>query len=483
MDRKKLIASIVTYGGGDFLVLAVAGLFLLPLYTRHLDPAAYGIFTVTKTNSDILNYLLQCGLISAVSRVYFIYRAKQQQAEYLGSVLIFQFVLAGVVFALFWLAGGPVWRLLSPDVPAQPYMWFAFALAFLAFIPSVFTILLRLEEKAGYFVAVQAGSALLLALLVLLFLVVFKAGLIGLLYALVLSGLVSWLVLLALLLRRLRWGFQWEHVTVSLKFGLPILAGYIAFFFINKFSVVFLQRHVDLAQVGFFGLAQQLAIVITMVSLAFGKTFQPIIYSAPADRVAEIVSRLARIYFPCMLLGTTAVLSFASEVISVVAPRSYSHSYYLFLILAVSNLVYSFSMLSDSVLLYCHRPNLSLSISLLGGAVSVVSNLWLVPSLKIYGAALAVLVTSSVVALASFLVARRMVAFRIEASLLWYLLGSGIIVAFSLFMNGRLGLVAGVLVKLLLVGLLATVLFNALRKGAPGPRLPTGESTAPETAR
>ncbi|MDP9268918.1 MAG: oligosaccharide flippase family protein [Acidobacteriota bacterium] len=468
MDRKRLITSIVTYGGGDFLVLAVGGLLLLPLYTRHLDPAAYGVFVVTKTNSDIFNYLLQFGLISAVSRVYFIYRAKQQEAEYLGSILIFQFLLAAVVFALFWLAGGPVWRLLSPGVPAQPFMWFAFALAFFAFVPALFTILLRLEERAGYFVAIQAGSALLLTLLVVLLLVVFKAGVIGLLYGVVLTSLVTWLVVLVLLLPRLRWRFQWEHVAVSLKFGIPVVVGYFAFFFINKFSIVFLQRHVDLAQVGFFGLAQQLALVITLVSLAFGKTFQPIIYSAPADGVAEIVSRLGRIYFPCMLLGTTVVLSFASEALSIVAPRSYGHSYYLFLILAASNLIYSFSMLSDSVLLYCHRPNLSLSISLLGGLVSVLSNVWLVPSLRIYGAVLSVLLTSSVVAMATFLVARKMMAFRIEASLWWYVLGSAAVVAFSVFLNGRLGMVPGLLVKFLLVGLLVTPIVRRLRPVASG---------------
>jgi hypothetical protein len=48
MNWKKLAANVAIYATGDFLVVAVRGFLLVPLYTPRLSPADDGVFVVTK---------------------------------------------------------------------------------------------------------------------------------------------------------------------------------------------------------------------------------------------------------------------------------------------------------------------------------------------------------------------------------------------------------------------------------------------------
>ncbi len=468
MNWKKLAASVAIYATGDFLVAAVGGFLLVPLYTRHLSPSDYGVFVVTRTTGDIFTYILQFGLISAVARVYFIFSAKQQQRQYIGSILIFHFCTASIFLVVLGVAGKFFWRQLSPAVPAMPYMWFAFGLAFLSFVPGLFSILLRVEERAKFFVAVQVASAVLLVLCVVLFLVVLKTGIAGLFGALILSGVITWAVLLGLLFRRVEWNFRWEHISASLKFGMPVVISYIAFFVMNRFGIIFLQRYVGLAEVGLFGLAQQLAMVISLVGVAFGKSFQPMIFSSGESAVTDLISRLGGIYFVSMLMCAAVFASFASELLMILAPRAYGRAYYVFVLLIIANAVYSTKLISESVLLYRHRPSLSMTVSLAGGVISILGNLWLVPKIGIYGAVLSTLLTSCVVTTISMTIALRLVRFRIGMQLFWNTMFTFGVIGSSVYMNGRVSLLPRVLLKLFLLSLLS-VAFFVLRPKTPNP--------------
>src|SRR5579863_2516604 len=101
-NTRRLISATALYGVADLIVMAVGGFLLLPLYTRTLTKAEFGLYVVIRTNTEIFTYLLALGLPSAVTRIYFDYRRRDQHVEYLNSVL--GFFLA--VLCLFLLVMG-----------------------------------------------------------------------------------------------------------------------------------------------------------------------------------------------------------------------------------------------------------------------------------------------------------------------------------------------------------------------------------------
>ena len=477
MHWKKLAANVAVYAFGDFLVLAISGFLLVPLYTRHLSPADYGIFVVTRTNSDIFTYLLHFGMISAVARVYFIFSAQERHKQYLGSILLFHFCYATALFLALVPTRNWVWSQLSPTVPAVPYFWFAFGISFFSFVPSLYSILLRVQERARLFAAVQIASSVLMVVLVLVFLLGMKAGLRGLLWTLLLNGIVSWTVFLILLRRELRWGFEWEHVRTSLHFAVPSVIGYIAFFAINRFGIIFLQRQVSLTEIGLYGLAQTLASVMTLLSVAFGKSFQPMVYSSSQAALPDLLSRVCRVYFPFMLLSGAGVASFAPELLVIVAPRSYTSASPIFMLLVISNVVYSFMLISNTVILYRQHPNLSMTVSLLGAMVSVCGNFLLVPRFSIYGAVVSSLLTACAMTTVSTILAKWMVPFKIGSKLLLHgVLAMGML-GLSLVANAHLAMAPRVMLKLLALCLLAAIFFVPHRR-KPNPALSAQQEPA-----
>ena len=93
MNQSRLLGAAVLYGAADVVVLAIGGVLLLPMYTRTLSQADFGIYVIVKANAEIVTYLLYFGMPSAVARLYFDYRRVNEHLQYLTSIVNFFFVM------------------------------------------------------------------------------------------------------------------------------------------------------------------------------------------------------------------------------------------------------------------------------------------------------------------------------------------------------------------------------------------------------
>lgn len=390
MNTRQLLSSSVLYGAADILVLAVGGFLLLPLYTRTLTQGEFGSYVIVKANVEILSCLLHFGLVSAVSRAYFDYRKVGQHIEYLSSVVLLFGCILLAAMGLLALWGDTLWALLSPSVPASPYLWYSVAIAAAAFCASLSTTWLRLEGRVAAFASLQLTAAAVLAMVAFVNLTALELGLPGLLIALFASSLLSAAALPWLFGRQFRPTLRWQHARESMHYAIPIVAGLIAYFVLNRISTLILQRHVSVEQIAVFGLAQQLAMLVGIAATAFGKAMQPAVFAADPTQAPELMRRSALTLIALMFSVSCLVLLFASDIVAVVAPPSYGHSHEILLILIVASFVYSLSLISDTALLYHRRPRTSAAVSITGAALSATLALWLIPRFGLHGAAFAI---------------------------------------------------------------------------------------------
>lgn len=395
------------YGLADAIVLVVGGFLLLPLYTRALSQAEYGTYVIVRANSEIFTYLLYFGLPSAVARVYFVYKKTNQQFEYLSSVVLFFLLCLAVFGTVLMVFGSHLWTLLSPATPVYPYMTFSVAIAAAGFFAAIGTMWLRLEGKALAFAGVQVTAALVLGTIAAVNLVLFKTGLPGLLWALLLSAACTALVLPVLFRGRFRLALRREHIAVSLRYGLPILAGYLAYFVLNRVSTLILQRHVAVDQIAVFGLAQQLATMVTIAGTAFGMAMQPAVFAAEGDQVVTLLERSGKILLLLVFSLTCVLLLFGTEIFALVAPKSYQGGYRIMLILLVANFANSFNHISNTALMYYHRPKTSAAVTVFGAVLAAGLGAWLIPRYALPGAALASVGAIGAMTLLSHALARR----------------------------------------------------------------------------
>jgi O-antigen/teichoic acid export membrane protein len=392
LNIRRLLLATVVYGVSDVIVLAVGGLLLLPLYTRTLSQAEFGVYVIVRANAEIFTYVLYFGLPSAVGRIYFDHRKSGRQFEYLSSIVNFYALSCACCAAVCLLWGEQIWHALSPRAPVQPYLWFTFGLAAVSFFATLGALLLRLEGRARAFAAVQIGASGILAAAAVINLLGLHDGLPGLLSALLISSVCSSAVLPVLMMRRYQPVIRWQHVVESLRLAIPILAGYIAYFVLNRISTLILQRRLPVEQVAIFGLAQQLATIITIAGAAFAKALQPTVFEAEPAVVVSVLQRSAVVQILLMSGITMGAVLFAQEGLAIVAPARYASAYYPFLVLALAALVYSFSLIADTALLYYRRAVASLAVSLLGGGMAAGLSFALIPRYELRGAAAAIAV-------------------------------------------------------------------------------------------
>lgn len=418
MDTRRLFSSTVMYGFADVIVLAVGGFLLLPLYTRALSQSEFGAYVIFRTNTEILTYLLFLGLPSAVSRVYFDHKKQDTHIEYLSSVATFFLLNLLVVTTLLSIWGPGLWALLSPATPAEPLLAFSLAIAAVGFFAALGPLWLRMEGRAAVFAALQLATSAVLAAIAVFNLVVLKAGLPGLLSALLVSSAFSAMALPWMFGRRFCMRIRWTHITESLPYAVPALIGYAAYFVLNRTGTLILQRHVASDQIAIFGLAQQLAMMVAIAAAAFGKASQPAVFAAEPMQAAELMRSSGKILILLMFCVTSILVLFSSEIFSLVAPKSYAGGQQILVILLVANFAYSFTQVSDTALLYHRRPKSSVAVSLAGAGIAAALSALLVPHYLLYGAAVATVGAFIATALLSHWIAQRSTGHNYHALLL-----------------------------------------------------------------
>lgn len=391
MNLRQLVTASALYGIADVLVLGVGGFLLLPLYTHTLTQSEFGGYVVVKANTEIISYILFLGLPSAIARLYFDYRDKQEAQAYFNSILMFFVALSLVAIALLAVIGDTLWHLLSPHTSANPLLWYSFGIAVAMFIAGLGTLWLRLDNRVNAFVAIQVIAAATLTVVAFVNLVVFKLGLPGLLIALVAGYLPGAGYILYRLRGQLRLRIRRNDIAPSLSYGLPFTISYIGYFVLNRFSLLILQRHGGIDDIAVFGLAQQLAVIISIVAQSFGKALQPMVFGADLADAPQMLKRSSRLFIILIFGTASGVVMFANEIIRIVAPRSYLSGFEVLLVLLVASFIYSLGLVSNTTIELYRRPRISAAVSILGAAMSVVLGLLLVPPLGLMGGALATL--------------------------------------------------------------------------------------------
>jgi len=390
MDNRRLLSSSALYGLADVAVVAVGGFMLLPLYTRALNQAEFGQYVAVRANIDILTYALHLGMPSAVARLYFDRRKNGEHHAYISSVLWMFLATLGLLSCILLIWGGSLWLLLSPAVPVLPSMPFAFAISAAGFLGALSVVWLRSEGNVLAVVGLQLGASALLAAVASAALLVGHLRLEGILLALLVSTLVPATALPILLGRRFCWRPRRADIFQTMRYALPVLVGYLAYFVLNRFSTLLLQRHVPSEELGVYGLAQQLSMIVAMACTSFGAALQPMIFSSDIASINEMLAKAARLLLQMMFAVFTALMLFAHELIALIAPHGYSYALGPMIVLAVGNFTLAVTLISETVLLYHHKIKTSMTISVVSALTAACLGLWLVPERHVTGGALAV---------------------------------------------------------------------------------------------
>lgn len=290
---RKLLGASAVYGLGSVLVRGLAFL-LLPLYTRFLSPAEYGIVALTVACTVVLGMLYPLGLRGAVSRMFYEGGTPEERKERLGTLWIAMMVSSAVMALALDRAGPALGRLLLPDVPFEPYLRYAVWTAFVGVLAQTPLVLLQAQERATSYVALTLGAALVTAVITI-FLVVRGGGAEGYLRGALIGGAVAGVPYLVVTLRQIRPVVRWSVLGSALAFALPLVPHTVAGWALEMSDRAILTRLVPLHDVGVYSLGYQLGGAMGLLTTAFNAAWIPFLFGTLKEEGDRSHPRLARL--------------------------------------------------------------------------------------------------------------------------------------------------------------------------------------------
>lgn len=387
----KIIKNTSLYTIGN-IVPQAAGFFLLPIYTRFLTPADYGIVSSMQVLNTILAVLFTLAVERSIYRLYWDYKTEKEKKDYLGSIVVALSGIATIVLALLFLFKGFV-GLIYKSIPFYPFYVYAIVTAYFSVFARVPKIYLQLKQKAGTFVILSIMQFVANTAFILWFIVGLKAGAEGMLKGQMLGCGIMLPVFLFIGFKIINFTIKPEILKESLKFSLPMIPALLSAWVLNLSDRIFIERYFSLADVGIYSLGYKIAGLVLILSGAFYLAYNPVFYKS-ANSDDQIAAKKQLFFYNStfvmvILLICFLISLFSKEAIVILLDARYAEAYKIVPIIALAYFISQAGGLMNLSIYQEKKTFAIMLISIFGALLNIGLNFLLVPMLGAYGAAYA----------------------------------------------------------------------------------------------
>ena len=431
---RKLVGASAVYGLGTALVRGLA-LALLPIYTRFLSPAEYGIVALTVTCTAFLGMLYPLGLRGAISRTYYSVGSSEELKERVGTLWIAMMLSSAVMALLLELTGPSLAGALLPEIPFYPYLRLAVWTAFLSVMGLTPLVLLQAQERAVPYVLLTLWTALTTSAATA-WLVIKGGGAEGYLQGALIGGALAALPSLALTARLIRPAFRLGVLLPALAFSLPLVPHALAGWMLEMSDRAILTRLLPLHDVGVYSLGYQLGAAMGLLTTSFNAAWVPFLFGTLREEGRGAHPKLTRLvtYYAILLcfvaLGWSLLVEHA---IRFIAGPGFQGAHRVTPWVVGGYVFGGLYLIPMSLLFWLRRTRVIPLVTLTAGAANIGLNLWLVPRYGAMAAAYSTLVAYAILLVLTFRSAARIHPFPYEYRRLGLVAG----LALVLFLAGR----------------------------------------------
>jgi len=379
----------MVYGAGSILLRTI-NFLLIPLYTRYLTPADYGIMAVTTTIMAVLQIIYPLSLHSAAMRFYFLANDEDEQRRNSGTIWLAMLVSSLTMTLMLDLLGRVIAPSLFRDIPFDPYLRLAIWISFFSTLGLLPLALFQAKERPIPYVLTTISSTLLSIGLVINLVVFQRRGVHGYLLGLLWSQILFAVPYIVLTLRNVKLSIHLSALKAALDFSLPLVPHGLAGWTLQLSDRVVLQRFVPLGEVGLYSLGYQFGNIINLLATAINFAWAPFLYKTHAQHGESAnpkLSRLVTYYTLCLCFVALGLALFVKEIIFFMAAPAF-HSAYRVVPWVIGGLLFNgLYYVPVNFLFLRSKTRLIPLITVLSGLVNVGLNLWLVPRYGIMAAA------------------------------------------------------------------------------------------------
>jgi O-antigen/teichoic acid export membrane protein len=297
---------------------------LLPLYTRALTPAEYGVLSLVLSVAAAFAILFAFGLDLSIFRTFFEYADDpKRQARFVSSIWRFllvvplTFALAIGTFA--WVFLGHVGRVSGPDI-----LLALISAAFLVAATTVPLAILRAGKRLRDYLVVTGVAAMGTSGLTLFFVVVLHDGVTGWLIASCIANVCTLAAGAIVLPFQSSLSLDRAGVRRAVLFGLPLLPHFLSQWSLQLADRAICAGLVSAGALGIYSLAANLSVPVMVLVQSLNNGFMPSYATAGTDAAARVaLSDMVVLQVAIVTLICLAGALLGGPFVSVASPASY----------------------------------------------------------------------------------------------------------------------------------------------------------------
>lgn len=419
LDKKKQIKSGVIF----LLPLIISNILPLityPIFTRILTKADYGVLALAYVYAIFANGLANLGMNISYDRNFFKYREDDQKSSQLLYSSIFFVTFNIVVISILTLAfiDRAAIHLTGSATNANIIILAVWA-QFFTNAGNFYLTFYRNSENASQFARYTIIGSILNFMLSIIWVVFIRVGVIGLVYAHMVSGAIIFCMLSLKFIVKYEVSFKWNILLESLKISLPLTPRIFIGVVSTQFDKYMVGKIGTIGGAGIYSLGQRFSYLVFSYMTALENVFSPQVYKKMFDMNAEGGKTIGEYLTPfayISVLAAFAICLFSEEVIRLILPSNFHGVIDILTVLTLYYSILFFGKINGMQLIYKKKTHITSFITFISLVINIALNIPFIMRWGAMGAAWATLIAGILTGLITFVSAQRQYDIKWEYS-------------------------------------------------------------------
>ena len=374
------------------IITTIITLGTLPLFTRKLSPADYGIIALFIAFGSVTSGLLSLGVNHASYRYYFDYKEDPEAFKVLNSSNILFMLCIYSIFSIFiyflssWFSVFLFDRTFPSNLILLSFISGCIGQLFLSF-----TLILTAQERPITFSIITIAQTLLKTILSLYLMYIYSLTYLAVIYGTLLTQGLIFVSLIYIHRKIIGLQFSFLAIKKSLIYSFPRIPRQLIGLAGQSIDKVLLNKYSGLTSLGNYTFGVKFATLLHMVLSGIEKVWTPFFLNKANDGTekskTEIVERYFEIVFFIMVVGL-CIIYFSEEMIILLTTPEYYPAMFVTPIYVYITIFGLLGLLAVNQLMFAEKLLYLLPASIVNIMIYTIANIILIPILGAVGAAI-----------------------------------------------------------------------------------------------
>lgn len=397
--KSKLISNSIFYSAIGFFPVAIS-FFTLPIITRHVPPTDYGILTMVVAFTNLVSVIVSGQMESGVARIYFDYDSEKRKA-YFSTLFYTTSGIACAVLIFFLFFGDVFIHILysKNDIKFTPYFLLSVINMLFSMPVGITTAFFKVQEKVKDLLIISLIATAISTSLIIYFVAVKHMGLVGYFLGMIIGSFVTYLIHVMYFRTNLIFKFETAMLLENLHFSLPVIPHALGGYLFMYSDIIILEKYVAIAVIGVYSIANKFAMLLKMITNAFGSAFSPIFMQTSKNSIKDgqnAVYDISKGWLIVLAISYIILCHAGEYIIYMMTPTSYHEAVFLLPILAMAYVFRGLYIMPINTFYFMKKTKYLLVATLSSGILNIILNILFIPYLGVWGAAITTMISFSI---------------------------------------------------------------------------------------